>query len=192
MDLREREFRQLVGAVIRRFFAQNSQPPPPDAEIGAFGARLWATVEHFGLPVPPTPGGSGAASDMTEAEFAPLVAPMLAVPMSPSLAEAAKQLVKACFYPEFRTCRESYRAVSANGACRRQELERAQKRVSGSHCVDCPYWQDLEPEAHTRFLAAAWCGNTADFETSRGVFLPEDFRALRRWVRASAADFPRR
>jgi hypothetical protein len=187
------EFCMLVGGVLGRFFAQNARATPSDAEIAGFGARLWALVAERGLPPPLAPGDAGAPSEMSETECAPLVARVLAGATDPLLADAARQLVKACFYPEFKTCRESYRAVTPDGVCRRQELSRARKRVSGSHCVDCPYWQELEPAAHAQFLGKAWCtvtssgqGGATEFSQHRDIFLPEDFRALRRWVRARA------
>jgi hypothetical protein len=104
-----------------------------------------------------------------------------------ALEAPARQLVKACFYPEFKTCRDSFREVSPDGTCRRQELARALKRVSGAHCVDCPHWVALTPEQHGRFLARAWQpAGAADFAAHRDVFLPEDFRALRRFLHALA------
>jgi hypothetical protein len=103
-----------------------------------------------------------------------------------TLAVPVRQLVKACFQPEFRRCRESYREVGADGTCRRQQLGKALGRVSGAHCVDCPYWLDLEPEPHAKFLAKQWRAGAEEFAAHREVFLPEDFRALRRCVRAMA------
>jgi hypothetical protein len=53
--------------------------------------------------------------------------------------------------------------------------------------VDCPYWQSLTPGAHEQFLATHWLAGEADFAAHRGIYLPEDFRAFRRAVRARAA-----
>jgi hypothetical protein len=194
MDRSLQEFCPLVGAVLTRFFVQNAQPQPSAAEIAGFSARLWALVIERGLPPPLTPGDAGAPKEISETECAPLVARVVGDATNPLLADAARQLVKTCFYPEFKTCRESYRAVTPDGVCRRQELVRARKRVSGSHCVDCPYWQELEPAAHAEFLGKMWCPSTGSglaagtgFAEHRDIFLPEDFRALRRWVRARAS-----
>ncbi len=186
MDSRAEEFGRLVAAVLRRFFRQNAQPELAVADSEAFAARLWSLVAERGLPPALAPGERGAPREMSDAECAPLVARVLGGSSDPLLSEAARQLVKACFYPEFRECRESYRAVSPDGTCRRQEFPRARKRTSGSHCVDCPYWQSLEPAPHEQFLAKRWRAGAADFAANRDVFLPEDFRALRRWVRAQA------
>jgi len=192
MDDGEKEFTRLVGAVLVRFFAQNAQQALPDAERAAFGARLWALVEQRGLPRPLGPGEAGAPATagkpggMSEDECAPLVARVLGGATHPLLANAARQLVKACCYPEFTVCRDSFRAVAVDGGCRRQELQRVRARVSGTHCVDCPHWVALTPERHGQYLAGEWKSDAAIFAQHRDVFLPEDFRALRQWLHARA------
>ena len=94
-----------------------------------------------------------------------------------------RQLLKACLQAEPVRCRESYREVVA-GSCRRQDLSRARGRISGVHCVDCPYWVTLKAEKNAALMERAWVeGPPARFHAERGVFLPEDFRALRRWAR---------
>jgi hypothetical protein len=126
---------------------------------------------------------------MAEEECAPLVARVVAgVEGEALLAEAARQIVKACFYPEFKVCRDSFREVARDGACRRQQLERVRGRISGTHCVDCPHWVALEPAEHVRFVTAEWRGDPAGFTAHREIFLPEDFRALRRWLHAAARE----
>ena len=186
MDEAEKEFSRLVSAVLARLFAQNDRAPLSAAESAAFGARLWALVAERGLPRPLRADESGAPGGMAEDECAPLVARALGGAGDPLLANAAKQLVKACFYPEFTVCRDSFREVATDGGCRRQELKRVLGRVSGAHCVDCPHWVALEPAAHEKFLAGEWKADRAEFARHRDVFLPEDFRALRRWLHARA------
>ncbi|MBI5769824.1 MAG: hypothetical protein HZA93_18760, partial [Verrucomicrobia bacterium] len=186
MDEAEKEFSRLVGAVLTRFFAQNGRTAPPDAEMAAFGARLWSIVGERGLPRPLAAHESGAPGGMAEEECAALVARVVGGATDEWLANAAKQLVKACFYPEFKVCRDSWREVAADGGCRRQELKRVRGRVSGTHCVDCPHWVALPAEAHEVMVANEWRAGAADFRRDRGVFLPEDFRALRRWLHAEA------
>ena len=186
MDDGAEEFSQLISAVLRRFFAQNAKPPPADAAGAAFGARLWALVAARGLPRPLAAHERGAPGEMTDDECAPLVAQVLGGADDSLLATAARQLVKACLYPEFKTCRDSFREVAADGTCRRQELARVRGRVSGAHCVDCPHWVALTPAQHEKFLAREWQAGAGNFAANRGVFLPEDFRALRRWLHARA------
>jgi hypothetical protein len=180
------EFAEYVGPLIQRYFAQNDAVPPSGAEVEAFAARLWSIVAERGLPPALAQGERGEPREMTEAECAPLVARVIEGSTDPLWADVARQLLKACLYPEFKTCRESYHAVSADGVCRRQELTRTRKRASGAHCVDCPYWQLLGREEHAKLLRARWCGDAAQFDAHRDVYLPEDFRALRRWIRALA------
>lgn len=186
----EEEFRGLIDSVLARFFAQNAQPPPAAAERAHFAASLWALIVERGLPPPLAPNDPGAPGEMSDAECAPLIARVLGAASEPLLAEAARQLVKACFYAEFKVCRDSFREVAADGSCRRQELARVRRRASGAHCVDCPYWVALTPAQHEKFLARHWRAGAADFAAHREIFLPEDFRALRRWVRERARELP--
>lgn len=226
MDEPEKEFTRLVGAVLVRFFAQNAASAPDEEKIAGAAARLWELVVERGLSRPLAGAERGAPGEMTDAECAPLVARVLGGAEDPLLANAAKQLVKACFYPEFKTCRDSWCEVTAEGQCRRQDLARVRGRVSGSHCVDCPHWVALTPIQHEKFLAREWRANpagstgsvrpdspqarqahstdsewahstgsgqagsggagAAEFEAHRGIFLPEDFRALRQWLWARA------
>lgn len=152
-----------------------------------FADRLWALVKERGLPPPLARGEQGEAVEMEPAVVQPMVARVMGdLPEDGLWATAARQLVKACFQPEFKKCRDSYCEVEEDGTCRRQQLKKARQRVSGSHCVDCPYWQGLTPEQHGKLLAKAWVGDAAEFAAHREVFLPEDFRALRRWVRERA------
>jgi hypothetical protein len=183
-------FAPLVGAILSRYFRQNDQPAPSGAEVAAIAARLWALIGERGLPRPLGPAERGAPGEMPDAEVSPLVERVLgdAPPARrAALGGPVRQLVKACFYPEFKACRDSFREVAPDGTCRRQELARARGRVSGAHCVDCPHWVALTPEQHGRYLARTWRpAGAAEFAAHREVFLPEDFRALRRFLHALA------
>lgn len=198
---RDAEFERIVGAVLARFFVQNGRVAPPAAQLAQFAAQLRALVAERGLPPPLAPGELGAPGGMSEEQCAPLVTRVLSG-LDPAatdaasralLADAARQLVKACFYPEFKVCRDSFREVASDGSCRRQQLGRVRGRISGSHCVDCPHWVAHAPEQHADFLARNWHGaagcadaRAAEFFSHRTIFLPEDFRALRRWLHAAA------
>lgn len=175
-------FSELIGAVLRRWFLQHGEPAPSEAVAAEFAARLHVLVTERGLPRPLAGDERGTAGSMSEAECGPLVARVVAPEESALLREAARQLVKACFYPEFKDCRDSFRLRTADGSCRRQELPRVRDRLSGSHCIDCPHWVALAGDEHERFLAEAWWADAQEFYRHRDVYLPEDFRALRRWL----------
>lgn len=183
-------FADLTVAILTRYFAQNDVPAPPVAVQADFAANLWALVAARGLPRPLGPAERGTPGKMTDEEVAPLLERTFAgVPAEwrGPLTDPATSLVKACFYPEFKTCRDSFREVSPDGRCRRQELSRARLRVSGVHCVDCPHWVALTPEQHARYLTRTWrTPGAADFLAHREVFLPEDFRAFRRFLHGLA------
>lgn len=186
-DMAEAEFSRLVTAVLARFGAQNAAPGLTAAESEALGARLWAVVSEQGLPRALSAGECGAPGGLTDDACAPLVARVMGAEANALLEVAVKQLVKACLYPEFTVCRDSYREPMKDGGCKRQELVRVRTRVSGTHCVDCPYWVLLAQEQHAELLARAWrVGGAGAFAENRDVFLPEDFRALRRWLHARA------
>lgn len=181
------EFERVVRAIVRRFLAQNGRAAPGEAQLARFSGHLRTLVEERGLPRPLAAGETGAPGGMSEEESAPLVARVMAeVGDEPLLGDAAKQLVKACFYPEFKVCRDSFREVGRDGTCKRQQLDRVRGRTSGAHCVDCPHWVACEPGEHAELLASNWKGDVAEFAAHRDVFLPEDFRALRRWLYTAA------
>ncbi len=179
------EFERLVGGCVARFAAQNSCPVPL-VQIARLARQLGELVAERGLPQPLSEGECGSPGGMAEDVFTPLVARVTAGTEEPLLADVARQLVKACFYPEFTVCRDSFREVTADGVCRRQQLERVRGRVSGTHCVDCPHWVALEPAQHMEYLAQEWRGDPSPLTERRDLFLPEDFRALRRWLHAAA------
>jgi hypothetical protein len=187
-------FTHLVDAILRRYFRQNAQPEPAAGETATAAAGLWSLVEDRGLPRALAAAERGEPGEMTDAEVSPLLERVLAgvAPAArAAFAPPMKQLVKACFYPEFKSCRDSFRTVTADGSCKRQELARTLGRVSGAHCVDCPHWVALTPEQHFKYLAREWQpAGAGELAAHRDVFLPEDFRALRRFLHAWARRSP--
>jgi len=180
------ELADLIGALLRRWFQQHGRPSPDPSIAVDLAARLRELIDERGLPPPLPEGECGAPGGMPEAECSALVLRVAGTQAEPLLAEATRQLVKACFYPEFSNCRDSFRQVSPDGSCRRQELSRVRGRLSGSHCIDCPHWIRFGPGEHGEFLAAQWHDGAAAFLAHRDIFLPEDFRDLRRWLRTRA------
>jgi hypothetical protein len=183
-----REFEEEVIAVVRRFFAQNGRPAPDADELAGFAARLAAVVAQRGLPRPLSPGECGTPGSLPDDVIAALLERAVATGADPLLRDAAKQLVKACFYPEFTQCRDSYRERAKDGACRRQEFARVRGRISGTHCVDCPFWVTHEADSHAVFLGESWVAGRDAFIADRSVYIPEDFRRLRRWLHAAARE----
>ncbi|HRJ47251.1 MAG TPA: hypothetical protein PKY38_07815 [Opitutaceae bacterium] len=176
-------FNRLVQAVLARFFTQTGRPMPAPEVLQEFGCRLWALIGERGLPPELAPQEQGEPGEMSAEEVAPLIARLVegfSAEVAAAVATPARQLVKACFHPHFKVCRDSFREVTADGVCRRQQLAKVRERVSGSHCVDCPYWTGLTPAQHEAFLARCWqAGDAAELVLHREVYLPEDFRALR-------------
>jgi hypothetical protein len=175
-DASQADFRCSVAAVLTRFLAQNGLAAACEDELRTFADALGEPIvdgvlEHGELPESVVKDG---------------MAHLLAVfsPPRPELANLAKQLIKGCHQPDKSPCCESYCETDAAGRCRRQEPAYDLARVSGAHCVDCPHWINWSPEEHAKKLSAAWQDGAVVFAENCGVFLPEDFRMLRRLARA--------
>ncbi|HTO03218.1 MAG TPA: hypothetical protein VL069_05915 [Opitutus sp.] len=182
----EDQLGEHVRLILRRFCRQNGLAAPLDHETEQISRRLWEIILTKGLPPPLAPGEIGSPGELSAAEVMPMVEAVLeGNDRRAALIDPVRQLVKTCFHREFAVCRDSYREVSADGSCRRQTLKKALGRVSGAHCVDCPYWTALSPAEHAEKLSAAWRGETREFSAHRDVYLPEDFRALRMWLHAA-------
>jgi len=180
-------FVSRIRAILARYLRQNQAAVPGEAELNEIADRMWDLINLRGLPPPLAEGELGTPGELSAAEVAPMLDRVLAgCETRAALVDPVRQLIKACFHREFTICRDSYREVSGDGVCRRQTLTKALARVSGSHCVDCPYWTALSPLDHAEKLEAAWVGDSRDFVEHRDIFLPEDFRELRQWIHAAA------
>jgi hypothetical protein len=170
------DFRRSVAVVVTRFLAQNGLVTAGEEELRALADALGESVV----------GDHSAEGELPEAVVKDGVARLLVVfsPPRPELANLAKQLLKGCHQPDKSPCCESYCETDAAGRCRRQELAYDLARASGAHCVDCPHWRGWSPEEHAEKLSAAWQDGAVVFAENRGVFLPEDFRELRRLAQA--------
>jgi len=180
------EFSACVTVIVNRFFRQQGSRLPGPEDVLRLAVNLRTLIEERGLPRPLGRSELGQPGEMSAQECEPLVARAVIGLAAADWAPLARQMVKACFYPEFKVCRDSFRELASDGTCRRQELSRARSRVSGSHCIDCPHWTSLSPEIHRRYLTEQWRTDPEEFDAHRDVFLPEDFRALRRWLHARA------
>jgi hypothetical protein len=158
------EFEDVVAGLLERFRRQQGLPSADPTLLRAIAARL----------------GTLARAAVPAGDLAATAAQVAGPEADAGLAEAVTQLIKATTYPRLDECRESYRETAADGTCRRQQAAQARRRISGTHCVDCPHWLAFGADAHAAWLRAAWRSDSADFDAARGVFLPEDFRVLRR------------
>jgi hypothetical protein len=178
-----------VGVLLERYVRQNGLAELSTVETTTFAARLCELIEVRGLPRRLQPDEMGEPVEMSAEAVAPLIACLLeGSTRSSELSTVARQLVKACFHPEFKKCRDSYRETASDGTCRRQELDRVRARVSGSHCVDCPYWTALTAGQDAALVADGWVGDAGLLAAHHEIFLPEDFRVFRRLVRALASE----
>lgn len=183
-----REFDQRSGLALARWFLANGHEAPSAAELAGVTARLRGVITERGLPRVPPAGRPEEAVELPAVECGALEQLVLGeLAADPRWATPVRQLVKACLQPEFRRCRDSYRERESDGTCRRQDPDKARARLSGSPCVDCPYWLELTPEQHRRVLRENWAGDPAVLVENEDTFLPADFRELRRCVRRIAA-----
>jgi hypothetical protein len=187
MDAAWNDFAALVAPVVERMARQQDRTVSR-AEVDAFARRLADVMAACPLPPPLLAGDPGRPGGMADAECARLVALVVGPEPDRFFAEVARQVIKACLHPVFTQCRDSYRERAADGHCRRQERDRTRLRVSGAPCVDCPYWTSLDGPAHGRLLDDGWVGNPAAWRAEADLYLPDDFRALRRWVGLAAGD----
>jgi hypothetical protein len=185
-------FALAVQKILRRHFGQNGGPTPPDAALLAFARALWQIALKHGLPAPLKGADQGACADLPDAEADRLAAPAVSnfpiLDARPSLANAARELLRGVIQPEFKKCRLSYKeAAPDTGACERQRLDVARARPSGAHCADCPYWTQLSAEKNEKLLLKEWDpARAAELAANLSVFLPEDFRALRQLLHLHA------
>lgn len=182
-----REFDALVVANLERWFRRNGHAPVAAADLAGVAERLRSLLAEKGLPRVPPGGRPEEAGELPAEECAPMERRVLGpLATDERWATPVRQLVKACLQPEFRRCRDSYRERDDDGSCRRQQAGKARGRLSGSPCVDCPYWLELSAEQHARVVRDGWAGDVGAFECDPELYLPSDFRALRRHVRACA------
>lgn len=185
-------FVRLASDCLERYLRVNGVTLGGSANLcSVWVARIFEGVERVGWPAPLSPatrcGPPEKSADDLEGRVKTVFPAEEAARLSPSDGERVRagiqQLFKACTYPEFTLCRDSYRQAGTNGVCKRQQLTVAQTRLSGVACVDCPYTVSLSAEQHVRLVKAAWGPNNLNtFDDNPMCFLPEDFRQLRRFI----------
>lgn len=181
MSERSNALKHVVMAVLERYLRQNRVAQVEAGSVALVAERLAGiAASRAELPVP---AAMGEPPEMTADEVEAIVTEALSgLAGREALVVPVKQLAKGCFQATRRECRDSYREVDRAGVCRRQLLAKARERVSGTHCVDCPYWTQLTAAEHAALLAKAWggAGGAEELAANREIFLPEDFRLLRR------------
>src|SRR5690348_7065872 len=119
-------FEAQVSRLLNRFMAQNGRPVLTEEESRRIATRLSAIVVTRGLPRRLRPDEMGQPGELPSEEVNAIVREVLQdISASDATTDVTRQLVKACFYPEFKKCRESYCEVNATGECRRQNVDRA-------------------------------------------------------------------
>jgi hypothetical protein len=170
-----------VKEVVARFCTQNGWKALEDGELARFTEMLRVLGDEI--------AGKGYEGELPEAVVKLGVARLRATLASPrdELVGMMKALIKGAWQTDAPVCRESYHEQDASGRCRRQELEYDRARVSGAHCVDCPYWLIGDAAEHGQRLESAWHAGAAAWAVGRAITLPEDFRAMRKAAQAYAA-----
>ena len=184
-------FEAQAAAVVDRMLQQDGGPAVAPTVIRTCVSALWDAAGAIGWPASLPDGVTCRSAETPGAALEPKVVAVAAQVESDAerarLLPVLRQLLKACVYPEFTECRDSYRATGADGRCARQQRAVAAARISGSPCVDCPYFVARTETEHRDLLLAGWRVGSPDvFRGEPSVFLPNDFRALRRflWLRS--------
>ncbi len=177
-------FVHQVKKCINRFFNQQDRTPPPDAALTHFGQMLWRMIDRHGLPEALKPSDQGQEQALSEDELSARLEELWAsyrfTDYRKDLEIPARHFIKGIWQPEFKKCRLSYKETNPDGQCSRQKLSHALQRISGTHCVDCPYWVSVSAEKNERLLTKEWRAEAvAELTSNIGVFLPEDYRNLR-------------
>ena len=174
-----REFVACLSPVIERGLRQTGRAPLSDAHMVALARTILVIGARGGWA-----RRFGAERDEIRTEEVAAWSNLLGAAVSERAAELGtvfKQVLKSCFQPSPQQCRNSFCETDSAGRCRRQERVYDQGRLSGAHCVDCPYWTEMNDSEHFEFLMDRWIAGEADLRAHRSVYLPDDFRALRRW-----------
>lgn len=175
----EPDFASLVEAVLTRALAQMGRSVLSESELKSIAREVLAIGREGGWAFRFSSSNNELPLEMVRAWQNRLS--VLALGRSDELGNVYKQLLKGCFQASPERCRDSYRETDSAGRCRRQERDYDLNRISGAHCVDCPYWCEKEAEMHLEWLGNQWLRGASELKVGRDIYLPEDFRALRRW-----------
>lgn len=177
-------FTHQIKKILQRYFRQTEKTPPPEAALVHFGTILWRLIQQHGLPEPLEAADQGEDETMPAEQLTARLDEIWSafrfVDYRNDLETPARHLVKGIWQREFKKCRLSYKESETTGNCDRQSLSNALPRISGSHCVDCPYWVSISAEKNEKLLSKEWNQNAvAELTAHLDVFLPEDYRSLK-------------
>jgi hypothetical protein len=177
-------FVHQIKKSLQRYFRQQDRPVPPESALVPFAQVLWKLVEKHGLPKPLEPSDQGQHENMSDeslrARLDEIWSRYRLTDYRKDLEAPARHFVKGIWQPEFKKCRLSYKKTSPSGDCSRQSLDHARGRISGTHCVDCPYWVSVTAVKNERLLTKEWAPESVHELTSNlDVFLPDDYRNLK-------------
>ena len=177
-------FAALVKPIVERFCGQNNLPQLDAETLAKFSTALWDIAHETGISAPLAEGEKGEPKGLEPEEKTELMTELLdRVEPEEAQFEIAfmgKYFLAAMVQPEFANCRLSYCKANEEGEYRRQDLEYCKKRISGSHCVDCPLFIQTEPEKHPQILQVQWKAvDDSVLHNNLAVFIPEDFRQFR-------------
>lgn len=190
-------FASLVTPIVERFCTKNELPPIDSDLVDEFSAALWAIAQEEGISRPLSKKEKGEPVSLEPEVKAELITELLdRIETSEArfaLAHMGKYFFSTMLQPEFADCRLNYCTANEEGEYRRQNLDYCKKRISGSHCVDCPLFIQTEPENHPQILQLQWKAiDDSELHENLDVFLPEDFRQFRYFMhlyRRCAAGF---
>src|SRR3954468_10019792 len=112
MPEKENELAALAQEILSRYCAQNGRASESELSLAGFAARLQTVVARRGLPRPLAENETGNPGELPERECLPLVEEVLGPAIGDDrvfFATPLRQLIKACFHEEFKTCRDSFR-----------------------------------------------------------------------------------
>lgn len=177
-------FAALVKPIAERFCNQNNLPPLEEYTLDEFSQALWDIAQETGMAAALPKGEKGEPKCLEPDEQTELMTEILDRVDTEEgqfeIAHMGKYFLAAMVQPEFSNCRLSYCKANEEGKYPRQDLAYCKKRISGSHCVDCPLFIQTEPENHPQILQMQWKAmDDSDLHDNLGVFIPEDFRQFR-------------
>jgi hypothetical protein len=173
--LSPRLFRELLGLAFADLSRRSVGPVPREQTVDRLAAWLWEQIVTSGPPV-----SLDHPDVQAEQAFERLAEPFAETLRDPAVdARLVKQLGMALILDPFRVCRGSFLGA------KRRSTDACDRRISGAHCVDCPFTLEfVDGPSHRAYLRGAWNAQASDCDPAWSSWLPEDWGRLRRRVDA--------